>query len=100
MEVNTIVYTIVVGLLCLYVIYTILPYTLSFGFSKGVLRHIDNPSKIAFTFDDGPDPYYTPILLDLLKKYNVKATFFVLGSKAEQHPGLIQRIHNEGHLIG
>ncbi|WP_459953731.1 polysaccharide deacetylase family protein [Paenibacillus pini] len=57
-------------------------------------------AEVAFTFDDGPDPCYTPELLDLLKQFEVKATFFVLGSKAEQYPDLIRRIHDEGHQIG
>lgn len=56
--------------------------------------------SVALTFDDGPDPVYTPKLLDLLAAHGVKATFFLLGSKAEQHPELVKRIHDEGHLIG
>lgn len=81
-------------------IYTVIPYILSFVFGIRVFRRNKNTSNITFTFDDGPDPNYTPILLDLLKKYRVKATFFVVGSKAEKLPELIQRIHKEGHLIG
>jgi peptidoglycan/xylan/chitin deacetylase (PgdA/CDA1 family) len=81
-------------------IYTIVPYFLTFGLGFSVFRRKKNSSKIAFTFDDGPDALYTPILLDLLKKYNIKATFFVLGSKAEKLPDLILRMHEEGHLIG
>ena len=56
--------------------------------------------RIALTFDDGPDPLYTPLLLDLLRQYGVRATFFVLGSRAERHPDLIGRIRQEGHEIG
>ncbi len=56
--------------------------------------------NIALTFDDGPDPMYTPFILDILKKYNVKATFFVVGSSAEKYPELLSRIYNEGHEIG
>lgn len=55
---------------------------------------------VTLTFDDGPDPKWTPKILDILKKHNVKATFFVLGSQAENYPGLVQRIVNEGHEIG
>ncbi|NOU77671.1 polysaccharide deacetylase family protein [Paenibacillus sp. LMG 31459] len=55
---------------------------------------------IALTFDDVPDPRFTPQLLDVLHKYNVKATFFVVGSRAEKHPGLVARIIREGHAIG
>lgn len=54
----------------------------------------------ALTFDDGPDSSYTEKLLDILKKENVKATFFILGYKAAKYPEIIKRINNEGHLIG
>lgn len=56
--------------------------------------------KVALTFDDGPDPEWTPKILDILKQYKVHATFFVLGIHAEQHPELIRRILREGHEIG
>lgn len=56
--------------------------------------------KIALTFDDGPDSRYTEELLDGLKERGVKATFFVTGAKAEENPGLIKRMQEEGHLIG
>mgnify|MGYP003625630238 CR=1 FL=1 len=52
------------------------------------------------TFDDGPVLGVTEALLDLLKKYNAKATFFILGTRAENESGLMYRIHNEGHTIG
>ena len=56
--------------------------------------------KIAFlTFDDGPTRNITPEVLDTLKKYNVKATFFILGKMAEQNQDLVRRIANEGHAI-
>lgn len=78
----------------------IIPFIITRGLGFGVLKKKTDSSKIAFTFDDGPNPIYTPQLLDLLKKWDIKATFFVLGSKAEKYPELILRIHNEGHLIG
>jgi peptidoglycan/xylan/chitin deacetylase (PgdA/CDA1 family) len=56
--------------------------------------------KIALTFDDGPSEPYFPLILDTLKRYGVKATFFVVGKKAEVRQDLVQRIHEEGHLIG
>ncbi|MEI8360813.1 MAG: polysaccharide deacetylase family protein [bacterium] len=56
--------------------------------------------KIALTFDDGPDPIYTPQILDVLKKYQVPATFFLIGANAEKYPDIVQREINEGHLIG
>src|SRR5262245_32087231 len=53
---------------------------------------------LALTFDDGPSAY-TPQILDELAKNNVKATFFVLGSRARQHPELLDRMSREGHVI-
>jgi peptidoglycan-N-acetylglucosamine deacetylase len=58
------------------------------------------PGKIALTFDDGPDPEWTPAILDILKEKHVKATFFVIGENAEANPGLIERIIDEGHDLG
>nr|WP_307470824.1 polysaccharide deacetylase family protein [Cytobacillus purgationiresistens] len=59
-----------------------------------------NKKVISITFDDGPDPIYTPEILDLLAQYNAKATFFVSGNKAEEHPDILKRIAKEGHEIG
>lgn len=56
--------------------------------------------KIALTFDDGPHPYYTEQLLDGLKERGVHATFFVMGKHVELYPELIERMSEEGHLIG
>jgi cellulose synthase/poly-beta-1,6-N-acetylglucosamine synthase-like glycosyltransferase/spore germination protein YaaH/peptidoglycan/xylan/chitin deacetylase (PgdA/CDA1 family) len=65
-----------------------------------ITRYGASPGKIALTFDDGPDPRYTPVILDELKKAGVKATFFVIGSQAEKYPDLLRRIYAEGHDIG
>jgi peptidoglycan-N-acetylglucosamine deacetylase len=54
---------------------------------------------IALTFDDGPDPDSTPRILDTLLENDLKATFFVIGKKAVNHPGLLRRIVDEGHTI-
>lgn len=53
----------------------------------------------ALTYDDGPHPQRTPQLLDILKKYNVKATFFVMGELAQRYPKIVQRIVSEGHIL-
>ncbi|GAA4531375.1 MULTISPECIES: bifunctional polysaccharide deacetylase/glycosyltransferase family 2 protein [Nonomuraea] len=55
---------------------------------------------VALTFDDGPDPEWTPLVLDALKKHGAKATFFTVGSKIAAHPELTRRIVAEGHEIG
>lgn len=60
-----------------------------------------NPKKqIVLTFDDGPDPEWTPKILDILKQYHVPAAFFVVGKQAEAHPELVRRMWDEGHEIG
>ncbi|MEY2540839.1 MAG: hypothetical protein QOI22_441 [Verrucomicrobiota bacterium] len=56
--------------------------------------------QVAITFDDGPDPEWTPKGLEILKAANVKAAFFLVGVNAEHYPGLVRRIVNEGHEIG
>jgi peptidoglycan/xylan/chitin deacetylase (PgdA/CDA1 family) len=58
------------------------------------------PGEVALTFDDGPNPAYTPRLLDILAVHDVRATFFLLGSHAQSEPGLVRRIAAAGHLIG
>ena len=56
--------------------------------------------KIALTFDDGPDPNYTPKILDILKKYNAKATFFILGVNGNSNRSLLVRAVDEGNELG
>lgn len=80
--------------------YVVLPRFITRIFKIAVYQKEDLHKEIALTFDDGPNPIYTPILLDVLNKNGVKATFFVLGANAEKFPDLISRIHEEGHLIG
>ncbi len=77
-----------------------LPYAI-----KSVLRRkfLDQSSKsphVFLTFDDGPNPLSTPLILDLLKQHDAKATFFLLGKFAEKHPDLVNRIRDQGHAIG
>ena len=56
--------------------------------------------KIVISFDDGPDPQWTPKMLDILKQKNVPAVFFVIGNMANQRPDILQREYAEGHEIG
>lgn len=60
----------------------------------------NDQQKIALTFDDGPHPRHTRKILDVLKKYDVKATFFVIGQNIEYYPGIVEQILSEGHEIG
>ncbi len=65
-----------------------------------VARYGASTNEVALTFDDGPDPQWTPKILDVLKNKNAKATFFLIGLEAENNPGLASRIYREGHGIG
>ena len=56
--------------------------------------------QVVLTFDDGPDPTWTPKILDILKQKNVPAVFFILGQQAENYPRIVQRIVAEGHEFG
>ena len=60
----------------------------------------ERPGELALTFDDGPNPAWTPRLLDILASHDVRATFFLLGKFAEAEPELVRRIVAGGHLIG
>ena len=67
----------------------------------GKLRSLGYPSKtLALTFDDGPDPEWTPQILEVLHRYDVPGTFFVLGSLGAQHPELLRDIVSSGSEIG
>ena len=55
---------------------------------------------VALTFDDGPDPRWTPAVLDVLARHGAKATFFVVGSRVLDHPSLVSRIHHDGDEVG
>lgn len=57
-------------------------------------------NRVALTFDDGPDGTYTPMVLDVLKTYDVPATFFLVGKNVEKHPEVTRRIIAEGHVVG
>jgi peptidoglycan-N-acetylglucosamine deacetylase len=65
-----------------------------------VQRTGDRPGLLALTFDDGPDPRWTPAILDILKQENVPATFFIIGKNGQAYPELVRRIVDEGHEIG
>ena len=65
---------------------------------SNIYKHQDN-KRVFLTFDDGPSTSVTPYILDLLAEQNIKATFFVLGSKVEANPNLVKREYDEGHYI-
>lgn len=63
-------------------------------------RRTSQPLTYALTFDDGPDPRYTPQVLDVLGDHGARATFFLVGARASRHPDLVRRIVAEGHGLG
>ena len=69
-------------------------------FAPVVDRLATGEQFVALTFDDGPDPVFTPQILDVLEAHHARATFFVLGERARAHPDLIRRMHREGHSVG
>ncbi len=70
------------------------------GLFGPALRAPLRPGELALTFDDGPNPAWTPQLLDHLAEYNIHATFFLVGRYAQVVPDLVRRIQQGGHLIG
>lgn len=66
-----------------------------------LISQVDIPGKaIAFTFDDGPDPLYTPQVLDIFRKRGGRATFFMIGQMMERYPDLVRAVVDAGHEIG
>lgn len=77
------------------------PFWSGYGFFLPVISRGQKGIKtVALTFDDGPSPSSTPILLDLLARHNLQATFFVVGDKVARYPELITDIIAQGHTIG
>jgi len=75
----------------------------SFAMRKtmGTITHISTCNQVvALTFDDGPHPESTPRLLDILRTYDAKATFFMVGKSARRYPEIVKRVDAEGHAIG
>lgn len=67
---------------------------------QALIHVLTEDSMVALTFDDGPDPVYTPRLLDILAAHRSRATFFMIGARAHRHRELVARIAAEGHVIG
>ncbi len=92
----------IILLIILVVIIAFLIYASSHIGSDVYIKTIchNSTNKILFTFDDGPHPTLTPIILDILKEHNIHAIFFVIGKNALENPDIIKRIIAEGHQIG
>lgn len=63
------------------------------------IQRLKDKNQVLLTFDDGPHPVYTPLILDLLDQYQAKAIFFVIGEHAEKSPLLLEEIKSRGHII-
>lgn len=63
------------------------------------VRTVAEKGTVALTFDDGPTETYTPQILAILKKYNIKATFFMVGINAKNHPDIVKQVLAEGHAV-
>ncbi len=88
-------------ILCATLILCYCPLPLNAAESKIVFsKSREYTKKIALTFDDGPHPRYTEKILSILRKYDVKATFFVIGVNAENYPEPLKRVYEEGHELG
>ena len=67
----------------------------------GSITHVSTSEPVAaLTFDDGPDPDYTPLLLNVLKKHSIYGTFFMVGKAAVKYPELVKQVAQAGHVIG
>jgi peptidoglycan/xylan/chitin deacetylase (PgdA/CDA1 family) len=75
-------------------------YLIKSIYPKAIWRKEPTEKKLYLTFDDGPIPEITTWVLDVLKQYNVKATFFCVGNNVEKHPAIFQRIVDEEHSVG
>lgn len=78
----------------------ILPYRLHCPEAVWQFPCTEGEKTVYLTFDDGPIPEVTPRVLDILEKYNIRATFFMVGDNVRRNPMLLQRIRNAGHGVG
>lgn len=76
-----------------------LPYLALATTNTDAVRTQPAKSTVALTFDDGPSPIYTPQILAILKKYNIKATFFMVGVNAQKYPEIVKMVLADGHAI-
>lgn len=79
---------------------TLMPRAQILGRSMQRLPPGQETGHVALTFDDGPDPEVTPLILDLLERHGARATFFCIGERAARHPALMREIRARGHVIG
>lgn len=76
------------------------PFWLRWLYPSLIWRKSKKDKEIYLTFDDGPIPVVTPFVLDTLKKYDAKATFFCIGDNIHKHPAIFKQVISDGHQIG
>ena len=76
------------------------PWLLKKLYSKLIWNINNAPQTIYLTFDDGPIPFVTPFVLNILRQYSAKATFFCIGDNVGKHPDIFEQVKNDGHAIG
>jgi peptidoglycan/xylan/chitin deacetylase (PgdA/CDA1 family) len=77
-----------------------IPFWIKWIYPSFIWQMSPNENALYLTFDDGPHPTITPLVLNLLAQYNAKATFFCIGDRVKRYPEIIERIVAEGHSIG
>ena len=82
------------------IIPALIPRMVTWLFPKRVWRIPTSQKEIFLSFDDGPHPTITPIVLDMLAAHGAKASFFCIGDRVKRYPDIYQRILNEGHAVG
>lgn len=90
----------IIIILLIFIVYMAVPNYYCRNISGRVIRSFSSNNKIALTFDDGPDRVYTLRLLDLLKKENIKATFFMVADKVPENMDIVKKVLKDGHAIG
>jgi peptidoglycan/xylan/chitin deacetylase (PgdA/CDA1 family) len=89
------------AVLLILLVYTIVPTLMARLGKIGVISSLPKGGRwVSLTFDDGPEPCYTPQILEILERYRIKACFFVVGTKARAYPELIKQIAAAGHTLG
>ena len=91
---------IIIFILILYSFYGVIPTIYYRCFSRKAIKNFGTKGYIILSFDDGIDKVYTEKLLDLLNKYDIKVTFFVLAKTIDENSKIVKRMIDEGHLIG
>ena len=98
----TSILVVILFIIVLYIISATFDYPLLFElfYSHIIWRGNKKEKKVTLTFDDGPHPEYTPIILEILEKYNIKASFFLVGENIIKYPELVKKQYLAGHTLG